>query len=440
MKIRGKLTTCFLACGLIPMAVSGVAAYWVMKGGMVRVREQAAEALATMGGDHAKAAVDAMNQTAAAATSTTLWSQIAVSALVFAALWVISYFISRALVRPLQATVDMLHEIAQGEADLTRRLEVSTNDEISELARWFNVFVERIQKIIARVTANSDSLAQASKELTCTADALSAGAHNTTTQSATVAAAAEQMSTNMRQMAASTEQMSGNIRSVAASTEEMTASIKEIARNAEQSAAVAGQAANLAAISNDKVGSLGVAADEIGKVIEVIQDIAEQTNLLALNATIEAARAGEAGKGFAVVATEVKELAKQTASATDDIRHRIEGIQGSTGEAVAAIREITQVINSVNQVSRTIAAAVEEQSVTTKQIADSVTQTAAAADTVSQGVRQSASASQEITVNIAGVDQGAKHTVTAATQTKSSGATLANLAHELHELVGQFHV
>lgn len=351
-----------------------------------------------------------------------------------------AYWLARSITNPIRSTVSMLKEVAEGEANLTKRLKVYGNDEVSELASWFNVFIERIQEIIGRVSENSQSLAVSSEALTGKADALSAGAKDTTLQSATVASAAEEMSTNMKQMAASTEQMSSNIRSVAASAGEMTSSISEIAENAEQSASVADKAATLAKISNEKVGSLGVAADEIGKVIEVIQKIAEQTNLLALNATIEAARAGEAGKGFAVVATEVKELAKQTAIATDDIRERIEGIQGSTGEAVESIQEITQVINDVNRVSRTIASAVEEQSNTTRRIASTVADTATAADSVAQNVSESASASQEITQNIAGVDVGAKQTAGVATETKISGTQLSELAVELQTLVGQFQV
>ena len=396
--------------------------------------------LAKMDTAEAFGAMYEMKQSIAKSCTTVLWKTLGVAALAVVGLLVASYFITRALVKPIQSTVDMLKEAAQGDGDLTKRLDVQGKDEVAELASWFNVFVERIQNIITQVAQNSTSLAGASSELANTADTLSAGAEDTTLQSATVASAAEEMSANMKQMAASTEQMSSNIRTVAASAGEMTTSITEIAKNAEQSASVADQAASLAEISNDKVGSLGVAADEIGKVIEVIQDIAEQTNLLALNATIEAARAGEAGKGFAVVATEVKELAKQTAVATDDIRKRIEGIQGSTGEAVQAIQEITQVINDVNKVSRTIAAAVEEQSATTKQIASTVAETATAADSVAQNVNESAAASQEITQNIAGVDQGAKKTASAANETKNSGDTLSNLAGELQSLVGQFHV
>jgi methyl-accepting chemotaxis protein len=338
----------------------------------------------------------------------------------------------------------VLNAVAKG--DLKQHYEVSdASDDTANVQLTFGMIAESVNAMIAnlrqlvqRLNSNASRLGETSTSLSTTAGDLASGAEQTTSQSATVAAAAEQMSANMRQMASASEEMSTNVRSVAAATSQMTATITEIAKNAEQSASVANQAARLAEISNEKVASLGNAADEIGKVIEVIQDIAEQTNLLALNATIEAARAGEAGKGFAVVATEVKELAKQTAAATDDIRRRIEGIQGSTGEAVDAIREITAVINNVNEVSRTIAAAVEEQSITTKEISETVTQTSTAADTVAQGISESAAASQEITVNITGVDQGAKSTARAAGETKSSGVTLAELSSELQGLVGQF--
>ncbi|MEM1303799.1 MAG: methyl-accepting chemotaxis protein, partial [Planctomycetota bacterium] len=289
--------------------------------------------------------------------SATLYALLGLTALLAAG---VSYWFGRTLARPLRTMVEGAKRIAEGEADLTQRVQVTAGGEIGELAHSFNLFIERVQRLIAQVADNSSSLAGASEQLNSTANKLATGAEGTTAQSATVASAAEEMSINMGQVAESTGQMSENIRSVATSADQMNNTINEIARNAEESAKVADEAARLAEVSNAKIGGLGEAADEIGKVIEVIQDIAEQTNLLALNATIEAARAGEAGKGFAVVATEVKELAKQTASATDDIRQRIEGIQGSTGEAVTAIQEITGVINSVNEVSRTIASAVEE--------------------------------------------------------------------------------
>jgi methyl-accepting chemotaxis protein len=353
---------------------------------------------------------------------------------------VLAYVIIRMIVKPIKRTVDMIKDIAQGEGDLTRRLDASAKDEIGDLARWFNSFVEKLQGIIKQIAGNAKTLAGSSTELSATASQLASGAEETTNQSATVASAAEEMATNMNNMAAATEQMTTNVKTVAAATEEMTASIAEIAKNAEQASTVAGNAATMAQSSNETIGQLGTAADEIGKVIQVIQDIAEQTNLLALNATIEAARAGDAGRGFAVVATEVKELAKQTAEATEDIRARIEGIQSSTGLAIKSIGSISEVIQQVNEISRTIASAVEEQSVTTKEIAQNVAQTSSAAETVSVGVSQSATASKEITQNIAGVDQAAKQTAAGAAQTQTAGVELSKLAEELQSLVGQFKV
>jgi methyl-accepting chemotaxis protein len=164
------------------------------------------------------------------------------------------------------------------------------------------------------------------------------------------------------------------------------------------------------------------------------------TDLLALNATIEAARAGDAGKGFAVVATEVKELARQTAAATEDIRKRIEGIQATTGKAVRSIDQVGEVIRRVNDVSRTIASAVEEQSITTKEIAKNVAQTSSAVDVVARGVVESAAASQEISRNVVGVDEAAKQSLSGAAQTMEAGATLASLSDQLQSLVGQFKV
>ena len=346
----------------------------------------------------------------------------------------------------VESVSQVLNRAAEG--DLTQVYTVGTADEdtrdvhstFSEIANAVNSMCSNLREVISGVAQNAGVLNNTSNELSQTADNLAQGAGETTTQSATVSSAAEEMAINMTNMAASTEEMTNNVKTVASAVEEMTASISEIAKNAEQASSVAGDAANLAESSNQTIGQLGSAADEIGKVIEVIQDIAEQTNLLALNATIEAARAGDAGKGFAVVATEVKELAKQTADATEDIRNRIEGIQGSTQEVVTSIGEISEVISQVSNVSQTIASAVEEQSITTKEIARNVTQTSSAAQTVSTGVAESASASKEITRSITEVDQAAKDTSTAATKTQQSGVALSNLANELQGLVGKFQV
>lgn len=346
--------------------------------------------------------------------------------------------ISNIIVKPIHKGVSFVEAIAKG--DLTQQLALDQKDEVGQLAKAMNSMVERLRTMVGDIGSRGKTLSAASTELSATASQLASGAEETTVQSATVAAAAEELSVNMSGMAASTEQMSSNVKTVAAAVEEMTASIGEVARNAEQAASVADNAARLAQVSNERVGQLGTAADEIGKVIEVIQDIAEQTNLLALNATIEAARAGDAGKGFAVVATEVKALAKQTAEATEDIRKRIQGIQSATGDAVQSIGEISEVIKNVNEVSRTIASAVEEQSITTKQIAQNVAETASASSTVSQAVAQSAAASQEITKNIAGVDTAARQTAEGAAQTQTAGAEMSQLAEQLQTLVTQFKV
>lgn len=351
---------------------------------------------------------------------------------------VVSVILTRILVKPVRAAAEMLKDIAQGEGDLTKRLVVSTKDEVGQMAGWFNTFVEKLQGIIGQIADNAKTIASSATELTSTAQQLASGAEQTTNQSSTVASAAEEMSTNMSNMASSTEQMSANVKTVAAAIEEMTASIADVARNAEQAAGVADNAAQLAHSSNESMGTLDSAAAEIGKVIETIQDIAEQTNLLALNATIEAARAGDAGKGFAVVATEVKELAKQSAQATEDIRHRIEAIQSSTGTAVRSIGEIGSVIQQVNEVSRTIASSTDQQTTATREISQNIAQTASAADLVSTGVAESAAASQEITQNIVGVDTAARQSAEGANQTRAAGEELSRLGERLRELVGQF--
>ncbi|MBN1910155.1 MAG: Cache 3/Cache 2 fusion domain-containing protein [Pirellulales bacterium] len=357
---------------------------------------------------------------------------------IFVAVAAVSIWVARGIVRPLNNMMEGLKDIAEGEGDLTRRLDDSSRDELGTLARWFNTFVDKLQRIISEMADNASDVANSSTELSSTSTQLASSAEEMTAQSATVASAAEEMSSNMNTMAASTEQMTANVKTVASAVEEMTASISEIAKNAEQASTVANDAARLAETSNANIGQLGTAADEIGKVIETIQDIAEQTNLLALNATIEAARAGDAGKGFAVVATEVKELAKQTAEATEDIRRRIEGIQGSTGEAVRSIAEISEVIQKVNEVSKTIASAVEEQSITTKEIAQNVAQTSEAATTVSSGVAESASASQEITRNIAEIDLAVRQAAQGATFTQGASVQLNQVAGQLQKVVGQF--
>ena len=253
----------------------------------------------------------------------------------------------------------------------------------------------------------AEALASSSEELTAVSHQLGANAEETSAQASVVSAASEQVSSNMQ--------------SVATAIEEMTASVREIAKNASEAARVATQAVHVANGTNETVGHLGESSAEIGKVIKVITSIAQQTNLLALNATIEAARAGEAGKGFAVVANEVKELAKETAKATEDISQKIEAIQKDTRGAVEAISQISQIINQINDISGTIASAVEEQTATTNEIARNVT--------------EAARGSAEIAQNVTAVAVAAQGTSQGATNAQAAAEQLAKMAADLRALL-----
>ncbi|HWD21179.1 MAG TPA: PAS domain-containing methyl-accepting chemotaxis protein [Verrucomicrobiae bacterium] len=262
---------------------------------------------------------------------------------------------------------------------------------------------------INAVNQNAQALASSSEELTAVSQQMSSNSEETATQSNVVAAASEQVSKN--------------VATVATSAEEMSASAKEIAKNATEAAKVATQAVKVASDTNKTVAKLGESSIEIGKVIKVITSIAQQTNLLALNATIEAARAGEAGKGFAVVANEVKELAKQTATATEDISGKIEAIQNDTKAAVTAIDEIGKIINQINDIQNTIASAVEEQTATTNEIA--------------RNASEAAKGSTEISKNIANVSEAAKNTTQGANNTLTAATELSKLAADLKRVVEQ---
>lgn len=267
-----------------------------------------------------------------------------------------------------------------------------------------------LQALLKQVAEHAMVLASASQELIAVSQQMAANAEETATQANVASAAAEEVSTN--------------VSTVSTAAEEMGASIKEIAKSANEAARVATSAVKVADKTNTIVAKLGESSTEIGNVIKVITSIAQQTNLLALNATIEAARAGEAGKGFAVVANEVKELAKQTAKATEDISRKIEAIQGDTKGAVEAIAQISTIINQINDIQNTIASAVEEQTATTGEI--------------SRNVTEAAKGSSEIAQNITGVAQAARSTTEGASNTKSSADELSRIALDLQKLVGQF--
>ncbi|MFO7715393.1 methyl-accepting chemotaxis protein [Desulfosarcina sp.] len=349
-------------------------------------------------------------------------------------------FAARSIVRPINAAVAGLKDIAQGEGDLTMRLEASTRDEVGELARWFNVFIEKLQGIIREITDGVQTLSSSSTELSAISEQMTQGIQTVSDKSNTVSAAAEEMNANMNNVAAAMEQSATNTNMVATASEEMSATIGEIAQNAEKARGISDEATHKASSASTNMDQLGAAANSIGKVIETITDISEQVNLLALNATIEAARAGEAGKGFAVVANEIKELAKQTAAATQDIKEKIEGIQGTTSTTVGQITEITQVINSVNDVVANIATAVEQQSAATREIASNVAQASRGIQEVNENVNQSTAVSGEISRDIAGVSLSMNEMSTSSGQVNLSAQELSKLSENLKHLVDQFKI
>jgi methyl-accepting chemotaxis protein len=334
--------------------------------------------------------------------------QIAITAIVLVIALAFVILIGRSITQPLGLLVESIKRVAAG--DLTATVSTSSRDEIGVIAGSINQMVGSLKQNIQVIASNSLLLADASQTLSGVSNQVSSAAEQTSAQANVVSAAAEEVSKN--------------IQTVAGATEEMTASVREIAKNASEASKVATSAASVAQKTNVTVAKLGDSSTEIGKVIKVINSIAEQTNLLALNATIEAARAGEAGKGFAVVANEVKELAKQTARATEDIGAKIAAIQHDTQAAVQAIHEIGTVIKQINELQNMIAAAVEEQAATTQEI--------------SRNTHEAAAGSAEIAKNILGVSEGARNTTVQASHTARAATELARLSAGLKDVVETF--
>jgi methyl-accepting chemotaxis protein len=312
----------------------------------------------------------------------------------------------------LRTNVDAILDVvnAAAEGDLTRSVSVGGSDAVGQLGEGLTQFFSDLRGSVSEIAGNAQSLGSSSEQLTAVSQQMSANAEETSAQAGVVSAAAEQVSKN--------------IQTVATSAEQMSASIKEISKNATEAARVATTAVQTADAANTTVTKLGESSREIGNVIKLITSIAQQTNLLALNATIEAARAGEAGKGFAVVANEVKELAKETTKATEDISQKIAAIQGDTQSAVAAIQQIGTVINQINDISNTIASAVEEQTAVTSEM--------------NRNIAEASKGSTEIAQNITGVAQAAQSTSGGATQTQSASVELSRMAGDLQTLVSRF--
>lgn len=324
--------------------------------------------------------------------------------------YLVASYLQKSLTEPLHQVLSRLKDIARGEGDLTKRLDILGKDELGEIAETFNHFADKMQKLVKGIAGTGQNLLTSSGQMTETSSVMSAATQETSSQANAVSAGARQVSQNLQV--------------VSTATQGMSSSIKEIAQSANQAAHVAISAVKMARDANSNVSQLGKSSAEIGQVLKVITSINEQTNLLALNATIEAARAGDAGRGFAVVANEIKELAKETARSTEDIGKKIEAIQTNTQTSVAAIGKISEVIAQINDISSTIASAVEEQAATTTEIGRNLT--------------EAARGSTEIAGNISGVAQAAKSTSKGASDIQVSAKDLYKIASELQDLVDQF--
>ncbi|NHC14574.1 methyl-accepting chemotaxis protein [Motilibacter deserti] len=318
--------------------------------------------------------------------------------------------VARGIVRSLGRVQRVCEGLEEG--DLTRSADVASGDEVGRMGRALDAAVLKLRELVGTIDSSAVSVSASAEQLSAASTQIAAGAEEASVQAGVVSEAAGQVSSN--------------VQTVAAGSEQMGASIREISHNANEAARVAAQAVDVAESTNQTITTLGESSRQIGDVVKVITSIAEQTKLLALNATIEAARAGEAGKGFAVVANEVKELASETAQATEDIARRVDAIQSGTAGAVEAIGEIAAVVARINDFQVTIASAVEEQTATTSEM--------------NRNVAEAATSSTAIAENISGVAEAAQSTAEAVTEAQQATEQLSQLSHDLRRQVAEFRL
>ena len=347
--------------------------------------------------------------------------------------------LGRSITGPLTRVVAHLGEIANGDLSKDDAPEfLVRGDEIGLLAQSKQTMIVNLRKMIEEISAGVHVLSSSSAELSANSGQMSTGARQASDKAHSVAAAAEEMSANAGSVASGMENATANLTSVATATEQMTATIGEIAGNSEKARRITGEATRQATRITEQMNQLGQAAREIGKVTETINEISSQTNLLALNATIEAARAGSAGKGFAVVANEIKQLAQQTASATEDIKNRIGGVQSSAAGGIAEIEKVTQVIHEVSDIVSSIAAAIEEQATVTKDIARNIATASAEVGDANGRVSQTSQVSLEIAGDIADVDRAAAQMAGGSQEVQTTVVELSKLAEQLQATVAHF--
>lgn len=349
-------------------------------------------------------------------------------------------FIDRKVIAPITTIAQETKDIAEGEGDLTKRIPVLSQDETGVLAANFNSFLEKLNNIIVDIGYNSEVLITASLDLLNVSEKVSENAEDLTGKSETVAVASEEMSANMNSVAAASEQVSTNVSMVTDSAAIMQEGMQGVVQHCEKATSVTNEAETQVDETSERVVLLGNAAQEISNITAVITDIADQTNLLALNATIEAARAGDAGKGFAVVAGEIKDLASQTSTATNEIRQKIEEIQKSTNTTVEDVQKVANVFGEVKSVIDEIVRSMEEQSANAQEVAGNIEQAAAGLQEVNENVSQSSMVSQEIARDIVDVKAYADDLHQRSSTMKANAGNLSELSGKLREMISVFKV
>lgn len=349
--------------------------------------------------------------------------------------------LTRGIALPLSSVVVNLEQIAGG--DLSRETPaelIGRGDEIGTLARAMQTMTAGLRTMVQEISNGIGVLSSSSTELMTSSTGMTTGSRYASEKVHSMSVAAERMSSTLTSVAESMAETSSSLSHVASATQQMTGTIDEIARNSESARLITDGASRQTAHVTEQMNQLGAAAREIGKVTETITEISSQTNLLALNATIEAARAGSAGKGFAVVASEIKGLARQTAAATEDIKARIAGVQSATAGGIAEIGKISEVILDVNQIVASIAAAIEEQSVTTRDIARNISEASVSVREANCRVSETSQASREIANDVVGVDRSTEETAEGSGRVRTKAGELSGVAEELRVTVGRFHL
>ena len=386
---------------------------------------------------NAKLADQGGKNAAEAYNSARLWSILAI-VIISGIVLILVLIIRGAIVTPIHKVTALAESMAAG--DLSTGLEIQQSDEIGMMVQSLNrmrnqigAMIRDVQKGVDQLTSSSDGMASVSRQL-------SSSAQETAKKTSAVAAAAEEMSSNVQSVSAAMEESSSNVSLVASATEQMTATVAEIGKNAAKARSVSERAVEQSQKTTEKVSILGESARKVGRVTETITEISEQTNLLALNATIEAARAGDAGKGFAVVANEIKELARQTAAATIEIKSQIDEIQGTTSTTINDIEKISEVIVEINGVITGIATAVEEQTTVTNEISSNISQASMGIAEVNENVAQTSMVVSEITQNMADINQESLQVGEGSGQVQKSAGEMSALAGQLHTQVSKFKV